>query len=496
MRLISSMALAPFKLGKVLAKTSSVAAIESHDNSLWVCEVCFKQGHHSPLHQLTWLTRCYIHGIKLTRISSDVPQLGSGMPSDARHVRSIHEYWFKPDSGHAVSSEALLGIPDNHLTAWKCAADLRKLLSLGEKRLARLEAAKSLPIVRGDTAADRLELALRAVSGDAGNRTLSRLFSGRRPSMRLAIASSPNASIAALSIDRHEDLLKARALECIVRGEAPPWVQALNRAREMLLMGHEKCVEEVKTVEPLVVDALSSDGRTEMPTPCVAIVKRGLSPCAHVVLIEQLDLALNPLSALRELSDHLFSTDPYDTLCSSHSGVHHVDAAVRVGEFSLFALDTAGHPKRIRRSRQRFDLSADRGRFLVPRGPLAKVIDYWLLARAWSKIWACHDLIARCHELVWSDHLGPPGAALEYRLRQTEPSVAVDASGGFLRIKLHCRVPARQPRLGVEVSSAPPLGHRSVARSAVEGILEAIQRDRVRYEMLMNSALGGMRLPL
>lgn len=411
--------------------------------TLRTCEQCSLVRYHSFLHQLPWLSNCFIHRTPL-QVSREWNGL-RGNISRHRQVEALCHKWF-PNR-----SQLHIGSVKRDRLEFDLPIELRGVLSSLRRLESGLQTGRVGPLaVRCADPAKAVAMALLAPGGKLSTAARCLLLGPQDRPTHVDVPASTVQSRLVLDLDQEQidDLVEARLADAYVNNLYPPWMLVLEDSFRQMKAGHEPCRSALarlgpsSSLEPPRLHRLASDYASACDV-AQDLAKHGVVLCRRPIAIQALAEATDCGNVVRKA---IRSYRRIGMLPRMFPGF---DSLVECGLVKVTCM-ASRRPLMNWQSAAECDWvfptsSTDRDAYdaVVPDGPLAQIADALLLSRLWRWVWA---LNAHEQRLELANEVGTAAtvSAALARLDVGHRFVLAARSGG-LRLTLCEAVPPKQP---------------------------------------------------
>ncbi|MDI1309326.1 MAG: hypothetical protein PSV17_07820 [Methylotenera sp.] len=212
------------------------------EKNLRFCPECLNHGYHSPLHQLNWLTKCFIHNSAL-QIKTTRSKYVRNLNDDSVLLTDLYELWFENQDFWKTSKNKqwkLLDCKNVSTKSYSLLSELKKIEN-------RFEILEPFTVVGANRFSN---LNLNFHSLPMKDSSLECLYSpGHFGSIKPYYFKSNKEEtelISKFGADRIVSLIQARQIYCEAEEVYPQWKLILEELKSNLLQNHFECLAVYK----------------------------------------------------------------------------------------------------------------------------------------------------------------------------------------------------------------------------------------------------------
>lgn len=412
--------------------------------NLAYCPVCLANGYHSPLHQIHWVTNCFIHNETLINVTN-INQSISKLHGDIKLLGHLYDIWFVQSKvwDSANSFEWLL--IDNKLIEAKAKLFISALINT-----------ENLITKESKIIGNNIESNLLLQVENTGN--LNSVFQIMHQNKRMSFGEpinftcSPAVADYLLGISNKEFNLFMYARQ-VTSGEdnVPQWKEILGNLYSVLKKNHSHCLFEYKksfeSLEKLRIKWCSQHGYVHPPYDMDSYER---VPCQRIVTLNLLQVLLNIEDSLIHntpsgYSDYRFKGKNYffndiEVL----NDLINVDLArkwtglIPLGQHEIMKKYTPGSL-----FNTNDEVESRHVTMHIPYGVLAEITDQLLLSLICSWVWALYETELNRNSFI--DSKSQPAQYLKSMINKLAPSAIIQKTKNGVQLKIGTILPYTTP---------------------------------------------------
>lgn len=414
------------------------------NNNFTYCPICLANGYHSPLHQISWVTNCFIHNEALLSVESKNKSI-KNLQTDIKLLSDLYNIWFA-ESKIWESAKSY----DWHLVDNKLIEEKAKLFILA---LINTESALTN---ESTTIGDNTESKLLALVENMGNS--NSVFKTMHQNKSMSLGEPINficSNIVAETLLKMNSkdfnlFLYARHVTCESEN-SPKWKDLLNKLPSILRKSHNNCLHEYKkTFEQLEKIRVSWSMRYTYVHPPYDMESYDRVPCQRIATLNLLQSILNIEDSLLHNSHSYYFNSRYGSLNYLFQNIEVLDDLI-VNDLTSnwFGFIVLGQHQIMKKYTPGYIFTTNdetenrRASMHVPHNLLAEIIDELLLAIVYVWIWALYETEMDREHLT--NKRIKPIQYLRLKISQLSPSAILEKTHNGLQLKIGTMVPHKTP---------------------------------------------------
>jgi hypothetical protein len=408
------------------------------------CPICLANGYHSPLHQISWVTNCFIHNEALINVVNKNKSI-KNLHTDIKLLSNLYDIWFVESEIWESAKSYDWHLVDNKLIEEKAKLFIQALINT-----------ESAITNESTTIGNNIESKLLVLVENLGNSNSVFKAMHQNKSMRLGepinFICSNMVADTLVKMNSKDFILFMYSRQITCESEnAPEWKVALDKLPSILRINHKNCLHEYrKTFEQLEKTRISWCRWNTYVHPPYDMESYDRVPCQRIATLNLLQTILNFEDSLVHNShgnfydsrlggmDYLFQDiEVLNDLITSDLAKKWVGFIV-LGQHQIMKKYTPGYV-----FNTNDEADSRRTSMYVPHDLLEEIIDQLLLALVYVWIWALYETEMNRENLA--NQQFKPVQYLKLMISQLSPSAILEKTHNGLQLKIGTMVPYKTP---------------------------------------------------